>query len=87
MEHKCIIESIFDDNLNWNDYANQVILCPTNDDTLTLNDKVLAMLLEDERIYYSYSTDYIECDNDIDKSQFPIEFLHSLTPPCRYASS
>ena len=22
VEHKCIIDSIFDDNLNWNDYAN-----------------------------------------------------------------
>ena len=62
VEHKCIIESSFDDNLNWNDYANRVIICPTNDDTLTLNDKVLAMLPGDERIYYS--ADYIECNND-----------------------
>ena len=37
------------------------------------------MLPGNERVYYS--TDYNECNNDIDKSQFPIEFLHSLTPP------
>ena len=37
------------------------------------------MLLRNERIYYS--AEYIECDNNIDKSQFPTEFLHNLTSP------
>ena len=61
VEPNCIIKSIFGSVFDFNDFANRIILCPTNDESLDINNKILKLIPGDERIYYS--ADSIQSDN------------------------
>ncbi|XP_057299512.1 uncharacterized protein LOC130630135 [Hydractinia symbiolongicarpus] len=58
--------------------ASYVILTPTNDDSLLINDLVLALLPGEEKIYYSAYD--VVCDDEEERNQYPVEFLNSITP-------
>jgi hypothetical protein len=73
----CIVEAVFGMQQQC-DFASTVILTPTNDDSLIINGKVLN-LLDGECISY-FSADDIECDEEEERLQYPIEFLNSITP-------
>ena len=60
------------------DFASTAILTPTNDDSLTINGHVLA-LLPGEVVSY-YSADDVETDDELERAQYPVEFLNSITP-------
>lgn len=57
--------------------AQTVIICPTNDHTLHLNNKILDKLPGETRVYLSM--DKAICDES-EGPNYPIEFLNSITP-------
>jgi hypothetical protein len=59
-------------------FAQRGILCPRNEDVDEINDEVLGILVGDSRIYLSCDT--IEDENPEDSTNFPLEFLNSVTP-------
>ena len=65
-------------NLGEADFASTVILTPTNEDSLTINNHVLERLPGKSRAYYS--ADDIECDEEKERQQYPMEYLNSITP-------
>ena len=58
--------------------AGCAILAPTNEQALTINDKVLRLLHGEERVYLS--VDRVECDDESEANTYPLEFLHDQTP-------
>ncbi|XP_072047483.1 uncharacterized protein [Amphiura filiformis] len=56
----------------------QVILTPKNEESLLLNNQVLAKLPGDHRTYYS--SDKVVCDNDEEQHNYSMEFVNSITP-------
>lgn len=76
-----LIEEIFGDIQNVDDIGSVIdraILTPKNYDSLEMNNKVLALLPGEERIYKS--VDEAVCDDNSDRTLFPMEFLNTLTP-------
>ena len=59
-------------------YSSQVVLCPTNDDCATINAKVLKKL--EGQMVSHHSIDSVECDDEAEAVNYPLEFLNSLTP-------
>lgn len=55
-----------------------VILCPTNDETFEMNDRIIKKLEGESKTYKSY--DEIICDKESERDLFPMEFVHGLTP-------
>jgi hypothetical protein len=60
------------------DYAHRVVLCPTNDECFALNTQILQKL-KGESICYR-SIDSVACDDPTEADNYPVEFLHGLTP-------
>ncbi len=58
--------------------CDRVILCPKNEDSLIVNEQVLQRLPGMEKVYTS--VDEVECEDGEDVSNYPTEFLNSLTP-------
>ena len=56
----------------------RVVLSSKNDDCLSINEEVLQMLPGESTTYLS--ADSVRCDNEEERQNYPIEFLHSLTP-------
>ena len=75
-----LINEIFDGMTaaNVRDYCSCVILCPKNAKTLELNEQVLQQLPGECHTYAS--VDSAMCDNEEEATNYPPEFLHSLTP-------
>ena len=76
-----LIKEIFGDSLSGQDiekYSTIAILTPKNTDVDDINEEVLSLL--DETIVTYLSTDSIDDSDDKDKDNYPIEFLHELTP-------
>ena len=71
----CLVPHIFGD---MNDVQDKVILCPKNEDSLAMNEKVLNLLPVEARVYSS--VDAVKADNEEEQQNYPLEFLHSLTP-------
>ena len=69
----------FGDKFDGHAFADHVIPCPTNDESLRLNEPILQCIPEDARTYFS--SDDILMDDDEERTQYPIEFLNSLTLP------
>src|SRR6267154_4747723 len=59
-------------------YSTIAILTPKNTNVDDINEEVLSLL--DETIVTYLSTDSIDDSDDKDKENYPIEFLHELTP-------
>lgn len=79
---KNIISSVFGDSLNDlnpQNLASKAILCPKNEDTLKINEKLLLLLQGDLKSYLSVDS-VADCDNEEERSRYPMEFLNSLTP-------
>ncbi|XP_057305457.1 uncharacterized protein LOC130642388 [Hydractinia symbiolongicarpus] len=77
IQNECIVDTLFR-NLSPEIMASSVVLTPTNDDSLTINDQVLALLPGEEKVYFS--ADDVVCDEEEERNQYPVEFLNSITP-------
>jgi hypothetical protein len=73
-----IISDVFPNMSDPAALAHNVILTPTNDETLKLNNRVIEKLPGEEKVYFS--TDRATCDNEEESVIYPIEFLNSITP-------
>ena len=73
---KNMVDAIFPDFTV--DRKNSVILTPKNDTSLKLNDEILQRLSGVETEYFS--CDKALCDDEGEAQNYPIEFLHSITP-------
>ena len=72
-----IVEEIYGD-VNVNEFVSRVILTPTNEESLEINNLILPLLAGDQRIYYS--ADEIQTDDDNERAAFPVEFINKQTP-------
>ena len=79
-----IVDSIFSDGVEVN-ATDRVILSPTNDESLELNERILERLPRESRTYFSI--DSVVSDDPMEINQYPLEFLNSITlsgmPPHR----
>ena len=73
-----IVSAVFHDVSAPEALTHTVILTPTNQSSLALNEAVLQCLPGEVRVYYS--TDTAVCDNDEEANNYPVEFLNSITP-------
>ncbi len=77
-----IVTTVFGENINQltpDELASRAVLCPKNEDTLQLNDKILSMLDGNTTTYFSVDL-VSDCESEEERSQYPLEFLNSLTP-------
>ncbi|KIH61483.1 hypothetical protein ANCDUO_08248 [Ancylostoma duodenale] len=77
-----IIDDVFGDITTIEDIntaVDRAILIPKIFDSLEINHKVLRRLPGEEKL--CRSTDEVECETEADATDFPLEFLNSLTPP------
>jgi hypothetical protein len=72
------VDEVFSDVFNPRNITNTVILTPTNETSLRLNDKVLQKLPGLQKEYLS--SDSAICHDPEEATNYPIEFLHSITP-------
>ena len=73
-----MVNSVFGVQLDTSSLADRVILYPTNDESLRLNEIILHRIPGESKTYFS--SDDILTDDDNERAQYPIEFLNSLTP-------
>jgi hypothetical protein len=73
-----IIDEVFSEVSDAKAIANTVILTPTNERSLHLNNKVIKKLQGPSKTYVS--ADKAICDDETEANNYPIEFLNSLTP-------
>ena len=79
---RCVVDgslttTIFD-HLDEEHVKQRVILCPKNEDALAINEEVLRLLPSETKEYLS--ADSISCDDEEEQVNYPVEFLHGLTP-------
>jgi hypothetical protein len=76
-----LVNEIFSKEVSLEDtpsLCNRVILSPKNEDSLSMNEDVLQRLTGQLMSYKS--VDQVECEDGEDISNYPTEFLNSLTP-------
>ncbi|CAF3572606.1 unnamed protein product [Rotaria sp. Silwood1] len=76
-----LVDEIFGQHISIEDVptlCNRTILCPKNEHSLLVNEEVLQRLPETEKTYTS--VDDVECEDGDDVTNYPTEFLNSLTP-------
>jgi uncharacterized protein CbrC (UPF0167 family) len=76
-----LADEVFDKHISLADIQNlwdKVSLCPKNEHALVVNEQVLQRLPGIEKVYTS--VDEVECEDGEDVSNYPTEFLNSLTP-------
>ncbi|CAF2896041.1 unnamed protein product [Rotaria sp. Silwood2] len=76
-----LVDEIFGQNIsieNVPTLCNRTILCPKNEHSLLINEEVLQRLLGIDKMYTS--VDEVECEDGDDVTNYPTEFLNSLTP-------
>ncbi|CAF4341595.1 unnamed protein product [Rotaria sp. Silwood2] len=76
-----LVDEIFGQHISIEDVptlCNRAILCPKNAHSLLVNEEVLQRLPETEKTYTS--VDEVECEDGDDITNYPTEFLNSLTP-------
>ncbi|GBN94958.1 hypothetical protein AVEN_264466-1 [Araneus ventricosus] len=56
----------------------RIILAPTNKKTLEMNHSIIAKLQDEPHAFYSSDSMISEDQNDL--QNYPLEFLHDLTP-------
>ena len=56
-----------------------VILCPKNDHVSDLNEIIQQKIIQSDEIEYT-SIDSVKCDDESEQMNFPLEYLHSITP-------
>lgn len=80
IETESIEDAIFPSNEidNIDLIKNKCILCPKNDDTLNLNERILERLKGVSETYLS--VDSVQSDDQDEENNIPIDFLYSITP-------
>ena len=73
-----IAHNIYPNDLPPNHYANKVILTPTNETALRLNNLILNQL--PGNITHIFSVDSIHGDDIDNPEQYPLNYINSLTP-------
>ncbi|CAF3306522.1 unnamed protein product [Rotaria socialis] len=76
-----LVDEIFGQHISINDIPtlyNRTILCPKNQHSFLVNEEVLQRLPGTETTYTS--VDDVECEDGDDVTNYPTEFLNSLTP-------
>ena len=74
-----ITDDVFTDMTDPVAIANTVILTPTNETALKLNDQILKKKVPGPMKVY-VSADKAVCDDEEEANNYPVEFLNSLTP-------
>ncbi|CAJ0965878.1 unnamed protein product [Ranitomeya imitator] len=77
-----VVTSIFGNDLNSLSTALEARsagVCPKNCDTLTVSEQVLNMLRGQTKSYFSVNNISF-CETEEERAQYPIKFVHSLTP-------
>ncbi|XP_014670443.1 PREDICTED: uncharacterized protein LOC106811370 [Priapulus caudatus] len=77
-QHTNIVDQIFSDLTQPRNLATTVILTPTNDSSLRINDSVIERLPGTPKLYTS--ADRAICVDEKEAQQYPLEFLNSITP-------
>ena len=72
-----MVEEIFG-NTTIEQRRSHVILSPKNEKCLSMNEEVLKMLPGESKTYLS--ADSVNCDDNEEAQNYPMEFLNSLTP-------
>ena len=83
LPRQCVVNEnitnlIFPNNLPLNDYAHRIVVTPTNDTALRLNNSILQRLPGD--IVHIFSADSIHGDDLENPEQYPLNYINSLTP-------
>ena len=78
LPEETIVNAVFTDVSDPSAIANTVILTPTNDASLGLNELVIRKVPGESREYIS--ADVAICDDENEANNYPVEFLNSLTP-------
>ena len=75
-----VVESTFSRNIldDPEELKNRAILCPKNEATFRINDRIIQQLPGREKIYLS--CDSVQTDDENEAMNFPIEFLNQQTP-------
>ncbi|CAF1613761.1 unnamed protein product [Adineta ricciae] len=76
-----LVDEIFGREISIEDIptlCNRTILCPKNEHSLLVNEEVLQRLSGMEKLYTSI--DEVGCEDGEDATNYPTEFLNSLTP-------
>lgn len=73
-----IVNAVFSNVANQESLSTTVILASTNQTTLHLNDLIIKKLPGDSNTYLS--CDQAICDDEKEASNYPTEFLNSITP-------
>ena len=76
-----LIDEIFGREISIDDVStlcNRAILCPKNEDCFVVNEEILQRLPGKEKLYTS--VDDVECEDGEETSNYPTEFLNSITP-------
>ena len=73
-----IIDEVFSDVSHAEVISSTVILNPTNESALKLNNKVIKKVPGPSKNYVS--ADKAICDDEIEANKYPVDFLNSLTP-------
>ncbi|RLU21806.1 hypothetical protein DMN91_006182 [Ooceraea biroi] len=76
-----IVTDIFGDKLTpstVSTFSNRAILRPRNEDANAINKQVFPILEGEAHCYLS--TDSVDCDDEQERNNYPVEFLNSLTP-------
>ena len=72
-----LVEEVFA-NTTSEERCSHVILSPKNENCLSMNEEVLKMLPGETKTYLS--ADSVNCDDNEEAQNYPMEFLNSLTP-------
>lgn len=75
-----LIEYVFGDirQGNIDELIDRIILSTKSTDSLDINNRILKILPGESKLYFS--NDEVVCDESVDKNNFPIEFINTLTP-------
>ena len=73
-----IVDILFEDFSAPTELADTVILTPTNEHALKVNAAIINKMPGSSKIYLS--TDQAICDVEAEAENYPMEFLHSITP-------
>ena len=78
IQHDASMVDLMYDTNDISEFSSRVIVAPTNDDSLKLNDMVLQKLPGEETTYLS--SDTILADDEEERALYPIEFINTQTP-------
>lgn len=79
LHHGDLVKKVFERALRGEEpLSGCVILSPKNAESLAVNEEVLQLLPGEVKIYTS--VDSVVCDSEEEQNNYPLEFLHSLTP-------